>query len=225
MNVRELKTENREQKTNMPFSTRCSTLCSLTVVLCALYSVLSSHFSYAQEFQQVQEINPSEVENETHSRVIVREHPKTGHSYISIISDQAPMPVDPLTNRNKYSRPDYRMLDPKAKKSDYPYDGPYSDRTKVYIFGATLIAGGITGGALGMAAAPAATGAAAASSGGGGAYLAGAGVLAGAGGVAVSEATKIRPEDENFIHEGESKTIEKGQSPKGVVPSLPKEEQ
>ncbi|MBI4398604.1 MAG: hypothetical protein HY586_05720 [Candidatus Omnitrophica bacterium] len=160
----------------------------------------------AQEFPAAQEIRPTEVEVKTHSRVIVREHPKTGKPYVSIVSGELPVPPDPLTHaRNRYSRPDYRMLEPDAKKGDYAYDGPYSDRTKVYIFGATLMTAGVTGGALGMAYAPAAAATATASTGGGGAYLVGAGALAGAGGLTVSELTKTRPKDEQFTHEGESK--------------------
>ena len=176
-----------------------------SLVSCLL-SLVPCLEAIASEIPQVTEIKPSEIEDETHSRVIIREHPKTGKSYVSIVSSEAPVPEDPFTHqRNRYLRPDYRMLDPKAKKGDYQYDGPYSDRTKVYIFGATLIAGGITGGALGMAAAPAATGAA--SAGGGGAYLIGAGVATGAGGMTLAEMTKPKPGDENFTQESESKTV------------------
>ncbi len=179
------------------------------IVLTAGAFFISSVF--AQEIApQVTEIKQSEIKDQTNSQVIIREHPKTGKPYVSIVSSLKDVPPDPFTNqRNRYSRPDYRMLDPNAKKSDYYYDGPYSDRTKVYIFGATLIAGGITGGALGMAAAPAATGVAAAS-GGGGAYLGGAAAVTAAGGAAYYEFTKVSPEDENYTHISESQTLSDG---------------
>ena len=164
--------------------------------------------AFAEEIPtQVTEINQPEVKDESHSQVIIREHPKTGKSYVTIVSSDIPVPPDPFTNRDHYSRPDYRMLDPKMKKGDYVYDGPYSDRKKVYIFAASMIAIGVTGGVAGMALAPAATGTAA-SAGGGGAYLIGAGVATGVGGVAAADALKVKAEDENFIHEGESKSIQ-----------------
>ncbi len=162
----------------------------------------------------VTEINQPEVKDEIHSQVVIREHPKTGKSYVTIVSSEEPVPADPFTNqRNKFSRPDYRMLDPNMKKGDYVYDGPYSDRKKVYIFAASMIAVGVTGGVAGMALAPAATGTAAASAGGGGAYLIGAGVATGVGGVVAADALTVKAEDQNFIHEGESKAIQTPKEP------------
>lgn len=166
---------------------------------------------------QVTEINQPEVKDESHSQVIIREHPKTGKPYVTIVSSDMPVPPDPFTNRNHYSRPDYKMLDPKAKKGDYTYDGPYSDRTKVYIFAASMIAVGVTGGVAGMALAPAATGTAAASSGGGGAYLIGAGVATGVGGVVAADALTVKADDQNFIHEGESKSIQTPKEPDATL--------
>ena len=168
---------------------------------------------------QITEINQPEVKDESHSQVIIREHPKTGKSYVTVISSEEPVPADPFTHqRNKYSRPDYRMLDPKAKKGDYIYDGPYSDRTKVYIFAASMVAVGVTGGVAGMALAPAATGTAA-SAGGGGAYLIGAGVATGVGGVVAADALTVKAEDQNFIHEGETKTIQTPMEPNAKLNS------
>lgn len=150
----------------------------------------------------------AEIRDETHTQVIIREHPKTGKSYVSIVSIDFPVPRDPFTHqRNRYSRPDYRMLDPKVKAKDISYDGPYNDRKKVYLFGATLMTVGVVGGTAAMALAPASTAASGALSTGGGAYLAaGAGVAAGSG-LAVHEVTKVRPEDEHFTHESESRTV------------------
>jgi len=146
----------------------------------------------------------TEVVDTTYTQVIVREHPKTQKSYISI-TDSTEAPENPFSQfNNQYARPDYRMLDPKLKKGDYEYEGPYSNRTKVYIFGASLIAVGLTGATAGIALAPA-TGAA---STGGGAYLAAGAAVAAAEGLAIHQLTKVRPEDENFIHESETQFLE-----------------
>lgn len=184
-------------------------------LLMIVFLIFFSAFpAFAEEIPTpVTEINQPEVKDESHSQVVIREHPKTGKSYVTIVSSEEPVPADPFTHqRDKYSRPDYRMLDPKAKKGDYVYDGPYSDRKKVYIFAASMIAVGVTGGVAGMALAPAATGTAA-SAGGGGAYLIGAGVATGVGGVVAADALTVKAEDENFIHEGESKSIQTPKEP------------
>ena len=121
----------------------------------------------------------SEVIEESHARVLVREHPKTGKPYVSIVPGGLESPPDPFQNlRTRLNRPDYRMLDPKVKSGTIPYDGPYSSSAKVYIFAASLATLGTVGGAVGMAVLPASTGGAAS---GGGAYLAsGAAVAVGA---------------------------------------------
>jgi len=144
-----------------------------------------------------------EIIEETHTQVIVREHPKTGQPYVSIVSSEGPVPADSFTGqRQKFSRPDYRMLDPKVKAKDIPYNGPYSDRRKVYVLAATLATVGTAGGVAGILAAPAATGAGAA--GGAGAYLAGAGAVAGTATAASVYATTGSKKN-NFIHRSESK--------------------
>lgn len=146
----------------------------------------------------------SEVIEETRTQVIVREHPKTGQPYVSIVSADNPDPKDPFTGqRQKFSRPDYRLLDPKIKAKDIPYEGPYSSRKKVYVFAASIAAVGAAGGIAGLATAPAATGAAGAS-GGAGAYMAGAGAVAGTAAAASVHATTGTREP-NFIHRSESK--------------------
>lgn len=146
----------------------------------------------------------SEIIEETPTQVIVREHPKTGQPYVSIVSSQGPVPADPFTGqRKKFSRPDYRMLDPKMKARDIPYDGPYSDRKKVYVLAATLAVSGTAGGIVGMASAPAATGAGA--SGGAGAYFAGGAAVAAGSAAAATRAARANPRNKNFIHRSESR--------------------
>jgi hypothetical protein len=152
-------------------------------------------------------LEASEVVEETSTQVIVREHPQTGKPYVTIISADTAESKGPFeTQGKKYARPDYRMLDPKVKAGDIPYDGPWSDRKKVYIFAASLMTVGVVGGGIGMAVAPAAsTGAAA---GGGGAYLA-AGTAVTAGSAATAAvATQPDPKRDDYDHKSESKLLE-----------------
>ena len=145
----------------------------------------------------------SEVFEETNTQVVVRKHPRTGKPYVSIVraGEEA---KDPFAGvRRNYPRPDYRMLDPKIKSGAIPYEGPYSDKTKIYVFAASLATLGVASGAAVIAAAPAATGAAA--SGGAGAYLAG-GTAVVAGSVAEAQiAMKPDSKKGDYKHRAESK--------------------
>jgi len=163
----------------------------------------------------------SEIIDDTQTRAIVREHPKTGRPYVSIIPSEAPDPPDPFTGqKGQIIRPDYRLLDPKIKSGEVPYEGPVSDRTKVYIFAASLA----TLGTVGALALPVAAGTGAAS-GGAGAYLAGgAAVTAGSAG-AWSAAAAPDPKKEDYDHvseyqlNGTSRHPEsRDRSPEGPVP-------
>lgn len=158
-------------------------------------------------------LQASEVIEETPTQVIIREHPKTGQPYVAIVPLSEKNPKDPFTGQKKFSRPDYRMLDPKIKKGPIPYDGPYSSRKKVYILAATLAAVGTAGGVAGLATAPAATGAAA-SGGGAGAYFAGGTAVAAGSAAAVTVAARSNPKDDNYIHRSESK---EGKTPKAPI--------
>ena len=152
----------------------------------------------------------SEVVTETNTAAVVREHPKTGKPYVSIVSKDLPDSNNPLAGLKKYPRPDYRMLDSKIKPSDIGYQGPHSDRKKVYALAATLAAAGTAGGVVGFAAAPAST---AASGGGAGAFLAGGGAVAGAAAGAVVKAENSS-DNQNFVHTAESrKQISAGAEP------------
>ena len=149
----------------------------------------------------------NEVLPKTLTQVVVRKHPRTGKPYV-VITDKgkdAPDPFAAIRTAKPMMRPDYRMLDPKIKAGSISYEGPVSDRKKVYIFAASLATLGAAGGAAIIAAAPAATGAGAAS--GAGIYAgAGAGIAAGsvAGTIA---ATKSDPKKESFKHTAESREI------------------
>ena len=149
----------------------------------------------------------NEVLPETRAVVVIRQHPKTGKPYV-VITDRgknAPDPFAAIRTAKPVMRPDYRMLDPKIKSGQIPYEGPVSDRTKVYIFAASLAAVGTVGGAAIIAAAPAATGAGAA--GGAGLYAgAGVGVVVGSAAGTVA-ATKSDPKKESFEHTAQSKEI------------------
>ena len=148
----------------------------------------------------------NEVMEETSTMVVIREHPRTGRPYVSITSLEAGA-RDPFEGqRRRYGRPDYRMLDPKMKSGKVPYDGPYSDKKKIYLFAASVATLGTVSGAAVMAAAPAATGTAA--SGGAGAYLAG-GTAVVAGSAATAEiAMKPDTKKGNYTLRAESRLAE-----------------
>lgn len=147
-----------------------------------------------------------EVMEETNTQVIVREHPKTGRPYVSIVSSEVPEPPGPFAGQKSYAVPDYRLLDPKVKAKDVPYDGPYSDRTKIYILAASLATVGTVGGTAIIAAAPAATGAAA--SGGAGAYLAGGGAVVAGSAAEYAVATRSDPKKEDYVQRSKSELIQ-----------------
>ncbi len=152
----------------------------------------------------------SEVTKEK-TRVIIREHPKTGKSYVSIISTETSEPPDPFTGqRGRVIRPDYRLLDSKIKSGAIPYEGPVSDKTKIYIFAASLMTLGAVSGALVLAAAPAATGAAA--SGGAGAYLAGGTAVVAGSAAAVGIATAPDKNKEDYEHKSQYRLEESKES-------------
>ncbi len=153
-------------------------------------------------------IDASEVIPETNSKVVVREHPKTGKPYVVIASNDF-QNQSFFPNSQKFSRPDYRLLDPKVKSGEIPYDGPYSDSKRIYIFAASLATLGTVGGAIGLAVLPASTGVAAT---GGGAYLAaGSAVAAGTAGATVIK-SKSDPHKDDFTQASESKSIYKSSS-------------
>lgn len=154
-------------------------------------------------FSPIQNTFASEVLEQTQTQAVVRNHPRTDEPYVSIVSPDR-LNVDPFAgNRKSYLRPDYRMLDPKIKSGMIPYNGPYSNRKKVYIFAASLAAVGTVGGTAIIAAAPAATGTAA--SGGAGAYLAGGAAVAAESAAEYAIAAKPDPKKDIYTQRSESK--------------------
>lgn len=142
-----------------------------------------------------------EVPDKTHTRVVVRNHPQTGRPYVSVVPSEGSLPPDPLAGiAARYTRPDYRMLDPTAMAEEVSYDGPVSDRRKVYLFAASLMTVGAAGGAVGMATAPAAAGATS----GAGAYAAAGSAVAGGMTAAGVLSTRVRPEDEDYRQRSEA---------------------
>ncbi len=113
-------------------------------------SYLFGSFTFAQ----------NEVIPESNTEVIIRKHPKTGDEFISIVDKENASRQDlRAINSDKYSRPDYRLLDPKVRSGEIPYDGPYSSKKKIYILAASLATIGVVGGAtLPVAATTAAAG-------------------------------------------------------------------
>lgn len=151
-------------------------------------------------------LRADEVFEETHTKVAVRNHPRTGKPFVSIAPELND--ANPFGETKMAKRPDYRMLDPKIKPKDVGYEGPVSDRKKVYIFAASLATVGTVGGTAIIAAAPAATGAGAA--GGAGIYgAAGTAVVAGtAAGTIRATRTDSDMERVNFKHAAEAKELE-----------------
>jgi hypothetical protein len=151
----------------------------------------------------------NEILEESGVKVFVREHPQTGKPFVSLRKEGGN--ADPFKGFVKREiRPDYRMLDPKTRSGDVPYDGPVSDRKKVYIFAATMMTLGVAGG-IATAAIPV-TAAASGASGGTGILGAGAvTVLAGTAGT-VALKSHLDPGEENYIHEGT--TLAASQDPK-----------
>lgn len=149
----------------------------------------------------------NEVFGPTDTEVAVREHPKTGKPYVTIVGKDGARLHPSMTGPVKLvARPDYRMLDPKVKKGEIPYDGPVSDRKKVYALAGTLAVTGVVAGTAVIAAAPAATGAGAA--GGAGIYgAAGAAVLTGTASGVWLKSRPTQQDRENFDFKSESREI------------------
>lgn len=160
--------------------------------------------------ESLEQILELEVPDETHSQVLVREHPRTGKPYTVIVEEgfQEPRYAFQKDRRN-YLRPDYRMLDPKIKAKDIPYTGPSSDRKKVYLFAASLAASGVAAGTL--LPVTAATGAGAST--GAGIYgAAGTAVASGVTSAATTQTTP-RPDDDFAQHSEATRVNSKSQNP------------
>ncbi|MFC1808918.1 hypothetical protein ACFL3D_02195 [Candidatus Omnitrophota bacterium] len=156
-----------------------------------------------------QEDYTSEVVIVSDARVSVRVHPRTGEEYVSIHPVEQELPrYDFQTHGEKYSRPDYEMLSHTTKSGDVYYDGPVSDRTKVYVLAATLAASGIAAGAVAQAGVAAAATTASTASAGAGAYATAGAVLMG-----ISIGTPLiraqpDPHRDDFIHESRVKVLD-----------------
>jgi len=151
----------------------------------------------------------SEVFEETPTKVAVRNHPKTGKAYVSIVDEGLAVERVPLTDRElDPERPDYRMLDPKIKAGEIPYHGPVSDRKKVYLLAAGLATAGTVSSFAAAAAIPAAASSGASAAGGAGAYAA-AGTAVTAGTVStVWLKTQPDPDGDDYQRRSESSVLE-----------------
>lgn len=140
----------------------------------------------------------NEVLPETPTLVHVRQHPGTGKDYAVILDASDPEGQNPFAGQfRRSSRPDYRLLDHRLKKGDIPYDGPVSDRRRVYLFAGALALSGLAAGTLMPVASAVGTGSAA----GAGAFAAG-GTAVSTGSIALSlRAARPDPNRENFVHE------------------------
>lgn len=150
----------------------------------------------------------NEVLPETQTEVVVRHHPQTGEPFISVVSRREPRRRDlDFGEVAKYSRPDYRLLDPKVRSGEIPYDGPYSSRKKVYILAATLATLGTVGSVAGAAAFPATAAASGSATGMG----VGAGAVAVSGAATAAAAIKLESEiPDDYSRTQESVLLERG---------------
>lgn len=145
----------------------------------------------------------NEVFEPTGTKVIVREHPKTGQTYVSIIDEDKPMRKDLLSLRDvKYPRPDYNMLESDVKPGSYEYEGPYSSRKKVYLLAGTLA----TMGVVSYAAIPTAAATGAAGSGIGAGVTTG--VLTSSGLVTAAMVNKNSNLPDDYVRSSESVLLE-----------------
>jgi hypothetical protein len=140
----------------------------------------------------------NETIGDSGAKVFVREHPQTGKPFVSLRKEGDAQDLFRGFVKREF-RPDYKMLDAKTKTKDVPYDGPVSDRRKVYVFAATMMTLGVAGGIVTVAM-PAGAAAAGAGSGTG---LLGAGAVTVATGTVGTVALKshLAPGEENYIHE------------------------
>jgi hypothetical protein len=155
-----------------------------------------------------------EIKDPTHTCVAVKKHPKTGKPYVTILPENVSSGDAEIISASRAAspqptpaRPDYRMLDWKVKNGAIPYDGPSSNRTKVYVFAASIATLGVVSGAAVLAVAPATAAATGASASGAGIYAAGgAAVTAGTVSTALIQ-TKPDGKQDDYDHYSESKEI------------------
>lgn len=142
----------------------------------------------------------NEVIPDSGARVYVREHPQTGKPFVTLRAGEVAR--DPFRDfRKREIRPDYRMLETDAK--GVPYDGPVSDRKKVYIFAASMITLGAAG-AVVTAALPVTAAAGAGSTGTG--MLAGGAVVANAVAADIVLESRIKPGEEHYVHDAKTES-------------------
>lgn len=146
----------------------------------------------------------NEVLTETGTKVFIREHPQTGKPFVSLRKERDATDLFKGFVKREV-RPDYKMLDAKTKSGDVPYDGPVSDRKKVYIFAATMMTLGVAGGIVTVAM-PAGA-AAAGASGGTGLLGAEAATIVAATAGTVALKSHLAPGEENYIHDGTTTAV------------------
>ena len=148
----------------------------------------------------------SEVLEKTPTKIAVQHHPRTGKPYVTVV-DHGRVLSDPAfpPEERQLQRPDYRYLDPQVKKGEVLYQGPVSDRRKIYVFAAGLAVLG-TAGSLALPV----TAVSGAAGGGAGAYAAaGSAVTAGTAAGTVAAHRQSKPvQDENYRLKAESRQLD-----------------
>lgn len=164
---------------------------------------VSSVFCQDIETRESRAVNELPAQGKYEVRIL--ENPNMKKPFVVIgYRDVAPSPH--LTGPSgKYSRPDYRMLDYRTKPKDVGYDGPVSDRTKVYVFAATVAASGL----VVASTLPVAAASASASAAGGGIAFTAAGTAVAVGTVSSALlAQRPDPNRDSFIHESRIRVFE-----------------
>lgn len=130
----------------------------------------------------------------------------SGKPLVCIKENAAPIRPYLQSLAREIKRPDYRMLDYRTKPGEIPYEGPSNDRTKIYVFAATIATlGVVSGAALGAVAASSAA-AGGASSGGAGLVAAGTALSAGTVSAALTS-SQPDPNRDSYTHESKSEVL------------------
>ena len=140
---------------------------------------------------------------QTNTEVVIIENKKNAKPLVCIKGKDAPLRSYLNSLSKELKRPDYRLLDYRMKPGAIPYEGPVSDRTKIYIFAATIATLGVVGGAVVGAVAASAPAAGGAASGGAGLIAAGTAVSAGTVSIALKESSP-NPKDDSYTHESKA---------------------
>ncbi len=149
---------------------------------------------------------PREILQESRAEVVVIENKMSGKPLVCIKENAQPIRPYLQSLAREVKRPDYRLLDYRTKSGEISYEGPSSDRTKIYVFAATIATLGVVSGAAVGAVAASSAAAGGASSGGAGLVAVGTTLSAGTVSAAL-QTSKPDPNRDSYIHELKSEVL------------------